>query len=122
MEVCTFSFDELNSVMLGRQGENGVRQIVIDLGDWPTVLDGPDVMIVALRPGEDSLYVPAGVTVSGSEVTWEIDSVDTALDGAGYAEIRLSKDGAIKKSRRFTTKIALSLMGNGEPAQPQPPE
>lgn len=122
MEICTFNFDELNSVMLGRQGESGVRQIVIDLGDWPTVLDGPDVMIVALRPGEDSLYVPAGVTIDGSEVTWEIDSVDTALDGAGYAEIRLSKDGAIKKSRKFTTKIVGSLMGNGEPAQPQPPE
>lgn len=122
MEIELYNIEELVSVPLGRQCESGVTQIKIDIGGWASALSGATAAIVALRPGETELYTPSNVSLSNGVVTWTVNEIDTAIGGEGLAELRLSKDGAVKKSKRFTTIINGSFTGSGGPAAPTAPD
>ena len=118
-EYGTIEVNELVKVKLGRQGENDTQTVVIDCNDWLVQLQGCELMVVALRPGELELYVP-DVTVSNGIITWPIMAQDTACAGAGRAEVRALKGGKIKKSRLFKTWIEPALEGDtsGTPTTP----
>ncbi|MBR6889993.1 MAG: CotH kinase family protein [Clostridia bacterium] len=107
-------------VKLGRQGENETQTVQIDCNDWLVALQGCTFMVVAMRPGERELYVPdVTVSVSGL-ITWPITAQDTACAGAGRAEVRAIKGGAVKKSKLFRTWIEPALDGeiNDTPTVP----
>lgn len=123
MHTDTYHIDELESVALGRQGENGARRAQIDVSDWISELGSDtEFWISAVRPGEDSLYVPSRFDADAGVLTWTFDDVDTARCGWGRAEIRAIVDGALKKSATFTTRIEPSLMGTGVTPDPVAPD
>lgn len=107
-------------VKLGRQGENETQTVQIDCNDWLVALQGCTLMVVAMRPGEYELYVPDVTVGVGGLITWPITAQDTACAGAGRAEVRAIKGGAVKKSMLFRTWIEPALDGviNGAPTVP----
>ena len=119
-EFETIPVAELVEVKLGRQGENDTQTVVIDCSVWLEKLPGCTLMIAATRPGEQEIYLPE-VSVSGGVVTWPIMEQDTACAGAGRAEVRAMKDGKVKKSALFRTRVEPALEGDGSPDAPTPP-
>lgn len=119
-EYATIPVKELVEVKLGRQGENDTQTVVIDCSAWLTQLPGCQLLIAATRPGEREIYLPE-VSVSSGVVTWPILEQDTACAGVGRAEVRAMKDGKVKKSALFRTRIEPALEGDGSPAAPTPP-
>ena len=97
-------------VRLGRLGENETQTVMIDASRFLTELPGCDLMIAAMRPQEDEVYLPE-VTVSDGVITWEIVSGDLTKHGLGYGEVRAVKSGQVKKSAVFRTRIEFGLPG-----------
>ena len=108
----------LDVVKLGRQGEHLTQQVVIDCAAWLDKLPGCTLLIAAIRPTENAVYLPT-VTVTNGVITWDIQGQDTAKGGWGRGEVRAMKDGKIKKSAVFRTRVEPSLEGSGAaPATP----
>lgn len=105
--------EDVDMVLLGRQGENQTQSVVIDCSEWLDDYPGAQLYIVALRPKEEQLYTPI-VTVDNGVITWEILAQDTAYAGFGRAEVRCILDDKVKKSAVFVTKIEPSIEGDGE--------
>ncbi len=113
-EYNTILVNDLDTVKLGRQGEHLTQQVLIDCTAWleNSALDGCDLLIAAIRPGENAIYLPT-VTADDGVITWDIRDQDTAKGGWGRGEVRAMKDGKIKKSAVFRTRIEPSLEGSG---------
>lgn len=117
-EYETLLVNELDVVKLGRQGEHLTQQVLIDCTDWLSKLPGCTLLIAAIRPTENTVYLPT-VSVADGVITWDIQDQDTAKGGWGRGEVRAMKDGKIKKSAVFRTRVEPSLEGSGSaPATP----
>ena len=117
-EYETLNVNELDIVKLGRQGEHETQDVAIDCAAWLEKLPGCTLMIAAIRPGENEIYLPV-VDVEDGVITWTIRDTDTANGGWGRGEVRAMLDGKIKKSAVFRTRIEPSLEGSGStPATP----
>ena len=91
----------LKPIKAGRQGETGLRKIIIDCTAWTQAYDGIGIIFVAVRPGETEQYMPSGVTISSGILTWVPDEYDTANAGHGLVMIQgVSSDGGILKSAK----------------------
>ena len=111
----TFYVNDLDIIKIGRQGEHLTQEVTIDCNAWlgaGSVLEGCQLMIAAIRPGEHEIYMPT-VTVAAGVITWPIRDQDTARGGWGRGEVRAMKDGKIKKSAVFRTRVEPSLEGTG---------
>lgn len=108
--------NELKQIDLGIQGENLAQVITISISDW--LVDNPNgsVTIWHKRNG-DSVPTATGATMDREEgmVTWSPTSTDTYSAGEGLAEIRLSENGVIKKTRPVKTYVAPAVTLNGTP-------
>lgn len=117
-----YSINSLIRVEAGRQGETGLRKVVIDCTAWTEAYDGIGIILVAVRPGETEQYMPSGVTVSGGILTWVPDAYDTANAGQGQVTIQgVSPDGGVIKSAKapFSVEAALGIeceVGTAGPA------
>ena len=117
-EYETLLVNELDVVKLGRQGEHLTQQVVIDCTAWLDRLPGCTLLIAAIRPCENVVYLPT-VSVADGVITWEIRDQDTANGGWGRGEVRAMLDGKIKKSAVFRTRVEPSLEGSATiPATP----
>ena len=117
-EYETLLVNELDVVKLGRQGEHLTQQVLIDCTEWLSKLPGCTLLIAAIRPTENTVYLPT-VSVADGVITWDIQDQDTAKGGWGRGEVRAMKDGKIKKSAVFRTRVEPSLEGSGSaPATP----
>ena len=93
---------------LGVQGENLTRKIGFDLSAWENDL-GPGVpQLRVQRSGEETPYL---VVLSRQEnlAVWEIRNVDTALPGAGMAQLQYWVEDRLAKSSRMETKVDESM-------------
>jgi len=122
-EYDTILVNDLETVKLGRQGEHLTQQVLIDCSAWlsNTALTGCQLLIAAIRPGENEIYLPI-VTTSNGVITWDIRDQDTAKGGWGRGEVRAMKDGKIKKSAVFRTRVEPSLEGSGGGTPVTPPD
>lgn len=117
-EYETLPVNALDVVKLGRQGEHLTQQVLIDCTAWLDKLPGCTLLIAAIRPTESAVYLPT-VSVADGVITWDIQEQDTAKGGWGRGEVRAMKDGKIKKSAVFRTRVEPSLEGSGSaPATP----
>ena len=117
-EYDTLDVNGLDVVKLGRQGEHLTQQVLIDCTAWLDKLPGCTLLIAAIRPGENAVYLPT-VSVSAGVITWNVRDQDTANGGWGRGEVRAMKDGKIKKSAVFRTRVEPSLEGDSStPATP----
>lgn len=106
------------SIPIGRQGENGVTQIVFQTDKWLEDFPGGTVMLIARRQIDAEPY-PVQLDVVGASATWTVNNADTAVHGKGECELRWIQDGRILKSQIFDTYCARSL--GAESAEPPEP-
>ena len=113
-----FEIDNLpHELLLGRQTENGVTVISIDVQSWLDQWPGMEIVIMATRPGESAAY-PAATRMDGNSIVWTVNGADTAIAGRGTAEILGLVDGVRKLSQIVRTRIKASTVA----ATMEPPE
>lgn len=106
-----------HELLLGRQTENGVTVISIDVQSWLDQWPGMETVIMATRPGESAAY-PAATRMNGSCIVWTVNGADTAIAGRGTAEILGLVDGVRKLSQIVRTRIKASTVATTT----EPPE
>ena len=94
-----------NYILIGRQTENGVNEIEIDVSEWLEHWPGMNISIMHTRPGDTYAY-PTATHMNGSCIVWEISNADTAIHGLGTVEIMGILDGKKKLSRIVQTHIS----------------
>ena len=102
--------NNMSRIYLGIQGENGARGIEIDCNAWKQMFPDCSVSIWHKRNGDASPSA-TGATYDAEKktVTWIPTSTDTYVAGEGVAEIRLTDDSVIKKSRAIVTGVSPSV-------------
>lgn len=108
--------NDVNTLYLGVQGENGARPITINVKPWLIAHPNANISIWHTRNGE-SVPEPTGAVFDreAGTITWTPTNVDTYIHGEGEAEIRLYENGIIKKTRKIITGVSPSVTGAGEP-------
>lgn len=99
---------------IGKQGENDVTQIVVDVAQW-THEHPYGGIVAAIRTPSGKLQA-TNVERRGDELIWKITGVETAEAGVGAFEITLLDDGRIAKSRTAAYIVAPSITGKATPA------
>ena len=98
-------------VFVGRRGEQGMRRVQFDVSAWLEINSGFTIEILAIRPGEETVYHPAEVTVSDGVLTWVPDPIDTELAGTGRMLVRgEDENGNVIKSSERTFVIELERL------------
>ena len=96
--------NEVTSLYLGVQGENHARTIQIDMAEW---LAGHPNAAVSIwhRINGAAEFQPTGalLDLETGILSWSPLNSDTAHDGQGDAEVRLTESGIIKKTKKITT-------------------
>lgn len=104
------------AISLGYRGENNATLIEFDIpDDWQ---DGI-VQLYVLRMNDTEAYVPGGFYVEDGVAYWQVSSADTSVVGRGLAQYCSIKDGAITKTRTYTTVTEPSA-GNTDIIVPEP--
>ena len=108
--MAKYNIDSLPQMIeLGRQGENKARTIKIDCDEMLARWSGAEIVLRAVRPGEETPYIVTTTMDSDGVMTWQPDTTDTAYAGTGRAELRCTVDGKIEKSAMFATCITAAL-------------
>lgn len=108
--------NEVSQIYLGIQGENGCREITIDVSDWLVAHPQGSISIWHKRNGDATPSATGAVfDDEAGTVTWTPSEVDTYVSGEGEAEIRLTENNVIKKSRAIRTGVSPAVTGSGEP-------
>lgn len=98
---------------LGRQLENDVTEVVFDFSAWNTTYGAGTLSLSVQRKGDEMPY-PVTMTVSGTDVTWEVTDTDTARKGTGKAQLTYTVGDAVKKSVIYKFTVYESLGADGE--------
>ena len=102
---------------LGQQNENAVTAVVFDFSDWKTAYGSGTIALSVQRPGDSQPYAVT-LTVSGTDATWNISSLDTAYKGVGEIQVTYTVGTAVKKSVVYKFTVYESLGANGEYPSP----
>lgn len=114
--------NSLSSITLGRQGENLARQIVFDVSDWEAEYGQGVVELIAQRPGDEKPY-PVSVKRDGTQVIWEITSVETEAatqEQTGKCELRYYVGDVLAKSKTWRLWVDPAMDTPSETAPPEP--
>ena len=108
--------NEVNRLYLGIQGENECREIQIDCNAWLAGNPNGTISIWHRRNG-DATPSATGASLDSETgiLTWVLTGVDTYVSGEGAAEIRLTENGVIKKTRAVITGVSPAVTGGGVP-------
>lgn len=106
-----------NDILLGKQTETGVKEIRIDVSAWLEKWPELTISIWAKRPGEAAAY-PVDCSMDGKCIVWRVNDADTAIPGAGAAEIMGISDGKKVLSRSVNTHVSKTIID----ATTEPPE
>lgn len=108
----------VNSATIGRVGENGVSQLVMDASDWESEFPGGTLNLFMER-ADGARYVAA---VERTEAGWvhTLTAADLAAPGRGRMQMQWMVGEQIARSRMVGTVILPSLDGLGDP--PEDPE
>lgn len=105
-------------ILLGRCGENLARTVEIDVSEYLKEYPGAVVTLLHRRHGEDNIY-PVAAELRDGCLIWQPTSADTAIVGDGEAEVRVTVDGVLAKSKIISTVVSRSLTGQ-ETDAPEP--
>lgn len=105
-------------ILLGRCGENLARTVEIDVSEYLKEFPGAVVTLLHRRHGESGIY-PVAVELRDGCLVWQPTSADTAIAGSGEAEVRVTVDGVLAKSKILSTMVGKSLTGQ-ETDAPEP--
>lgn len=105
-------------ILLGRCGENLARTVEIDVSEYLVEYPGAVVTLLHRRHGESGIY-PVAAELRDGCLVWQPTSADTAIAGGGEAEVRVTMDGVLAKSKILSTMVNKSLTGQ-ETDAPEP--
>lgn len=105
-------------ILLGRCGENLARTVEIDVSEYLKEYPGAVVTLLHRRHGESGIY-PVAAELRDGCLVWQPTSADTAIVGDGEAEVRVTVDGVLAKSKILSTMVDKSLTGQ-ETDVPEP--
>lgn len=105
-------------ILLGRCGENLARTVEIDVSQYLMEYPGAVVTLLHRRHGESGIY-PVAAELRDGCLIWQPTSADTAIVGDGEAEVRVTVDGVLAKSKILSTMVDKSLTGQ-ETEAPEP--
>lgn len=105
-------------ILLGRCGENLARTVEIDVSEYLAEYPGAVVTLLHRRHGESGIY-PVATELRDGFLVWQPTSADTAIAGSGEAEVRVTVDGVLAKSKILSTMVDKSLTGQ-ETDVPEP--
>ena len=114
--------NSLSSLSIGRHGENLARQVVFDVSDWEAEYGHGVVELIAQRPGDEKPY-PVAVKRDGTQVIWNITSVDTAIvthEHPGKCELRYYVGETLAKSKTWRTWVEPAMDTPSETTPPEP--
>lgn len=97
-------------ILLGRCGENLARTVEIDVSEYLAEYPGAVVTLLHRRHGESGIY-PVAAELRDGCLVWQPTSADTAIVGDGEAEVRVTVDGVLAKSKILSTMVDKSLTG-----------
>lgn len=97
-------------ILLGRCGENLARTVEIDVSEYLVEYPGAVVTLLHRRHGESGIY-PVAAELRDGCLVWQPTSADTAIVGDGEAEVRVTVDGVLAKSKILSTMVDKSLTG-----------
>ena len=97
-------------ILLGRCGENLARTVEIDISEYLVEYPGAVVTLLHRRHGESGIY-PVAAELRDGCLVWQPTSADTAIVGDGEAEVRVTVDGVLAKSKILSTMVDKSLTG-----------
>lgn len=97
-------------ILLGRCGENLARTVEIDVSEYLAEYPGAVVTLLHRRHGESGIY-PVAAELRDGCLVWHPTSADTAIVGDGEAEVRVTVDGVLAKSKILSTMVDKSLTG-----------
>lgn len=95
-------------ILLGRCGENLARTVEIDVSEYLVEYPGAVVTLLHRRHGESGIY-PVAVELRDGCLVWQPTSADTAIVGDGEAEVRVTVNGVLAKSKILSTMVDKSL-------------
>lgn len=107
---------------LGYAGENETRVCRLSYPEeWVTEFPQGSIEIHVKRAGDGAVYKAQSVTDDRSTrtVSWVITSVETSYAGCGEAQLCFVDNGAIVKSQRYSTAVAIST-SSVTPTDPPP--
>lgn len=106
-------------ILLGRNGENLVREIAFDISDWLGDYGEGHAQLAARRHGESEYYL-VPVRRRGKLVLWQVTDADVGIPGlTGECELSWIPDsGAFAKSETWRTQVLRALDG-GETEAPE---
>lgn len=105
-------------ILLGRCGENLARTVEIDVSEYLVEYPGAVVTLLHRRHGESGIY-PVAAELRDGCLVWQPTSADTAIVGDGEAEVRVTVNGVLAKSKILSTVVDKSLTGQ-ETDAPEP--
>lgn len=111
MTIIETSYERFGSLplCLGREGENGVTQIRIDVTGPKNAYPNAWFAIQAESP--DGIVYPAVTETIGEQIIWTICSTDTSRSGKGKAQaVMYGQNGEIGRSKEVNTLVLSSLM------------
>lgn len=101
-------------LLLGRQMEDNYRQFVFDLSGFSEEITS--ITLVHQRKRDAAPYI---VTTAGSSpLTWTVSNTDTAFNGYGSAELRISFASGLAKTVTFQTLVLKSITAETEIPDP----
>lgn len=105
-------------IRLGRCGENLAKTVKIDVSEYLKEYPGAVATLLHRRHGESGIY-PVAAELRDGCLVWQVTSADTAIVGYGEAEVRVTVDGVLAKSKILFTVVDKSLTGQ-ETDAPEP--
>lgn len=105
-------------ILLGRCGENLARAVEIDVSEYLKEYPGAVMTLLHRRHGENGIY-PVATELRDGCLVWQPTSADTAIVGDGKAEVRVTVNGVLAKSKILSTMVDKSLTGQ-ETEAPEP--
>lgn len=99
----------LSVLLLGKQGEHLVRQIVFDLSEWVKEYGEGVAELIYQRPGDEEPY-PIAAVRTGQNLIWTLSATDTEKTGNyGKCEVHYYVGDAVIKSEIWRTWVDAAM-------------
>ncbi len=102
------NINELQTLYLGRRGENDVTEILFDISELQLEYGIGTVELLVRQPGSNELY-PVVVTLENNMAKWLVRLEDVSVEGTGEAQLSYIVEKQCKKTTVYRTYIAKSL-------------
>lgn len=108
---------QCGTIAMGVVGNFNARTQTFDIGPWRRALGDGQLVVSLRRPGDETPYAVANVTVDGDTAVWTFDDVDTAQSGYGVVFLTYRSGDSFSDA---TADIPCYIGTNSAPDGPVP--